>query len=198
MGKLHGARTQVLPRMLQPNAAVAIVGVSSEEMCNLQQCRTFTGVDRCAKADLAIVPHLAMLHAVDALAADVDLAVSFLYIVSLGMDVATTTQLATVEGAPSRLSSDQRELHVAAVNDEYTFFVGAELRREGPELHQALCYIADSPRSKYSVSKKPAAVEDDIVFNSIRDVVVLASSVRRVDQFQSPKAFDADGVAMPA
>ena len=72
------------------------------------------------------------------------------------------------------------------------------MRREGPELYRALCYIADSPRSKYSVSKKSAADEDDIVINSLRDVVVWASSARRVEQSQGPKAFDADGVAMPA
>ena len=125
------------------------------------------------------------------------LVVSFLYIVSLGVDVATTTQLATVGGVPSRPSSLQRVLHVAAVKNKYTFFVGAQLRREGPELYRALCYIADSPRSKYSVSKKSAADEDDIVINSLRDVVVWASSARRVEQFQGPKAFDADGVAMP-
>ena len=198
MGLREGARKQVLPLMLPHNPAVAIVGVSSEEMCHLLQCRCFVGVHRCEKADLAIVPDPSMLHDVDALAADVDLVVSFLYMVSLGMDVATITQLAIVRGVPSRLSSDQRVLPVAAVKTEYTFFVGAELRREGPDFYQALSFIADSPRSKYSVSKKPAAEEDDIVFNSLRDVVVWASSVRRVQQFQGPKAFTADGVAMPA
>ena len=134
LGKREGARTQVLPRMVPHNAAVAIVGVSSEEMCHLQHCRFFTGVHRCEKADLAIVPDLSMLHDVDALAADVDLVVSFLYIVSLGMDVATTTQLAIVGGVPSRLSSDQRVLHVAAVNNEYTFFRGSRGETRGARI----------------------------------------------------------------
>ena len=41
MGKRKGARTQVLPRMLPRTASVATVGVSSEEMCHLQQHRFF-------------------------------------------------------------------------------------------------------------------------------------------------------------
>ena len=56
-----------------------------------------------------------MLRDVDALAADIALVVSFLYIVSLGVDVATTNQHATVRGVPSRFSSFHRVLHVAAV-----------------------------------------------------------------------------------
>ena len=82
--------------MLPHNPAVPIVGVSEDEMCHLLQRRIFVGVHRCEKADLAIVPDLSMLHDVDRLSADVDLVVSFLYIVSRGMDVATATQLAMV------------------------------------------------------------------------------------------------------
>ena len=187
VGKLEGARTQVLPRTLPHNAAVAIVGVPSDEICHATDCRILTGVHRCETADLAIVPHLSLLHDVDALAADVDLVVSFLYIVSFGVDVATTAQLATVRGVPSRLSSLQLVQHVAAVKDKFTFFVGEQLRREGREVYRALGYIVGRPKSKYSVSAKPAADKDDIVFNSLRDVVLWACSARRVEQFKRPQ-----------
>ena len=73
-------------------------------MCPAKECRILIGRHRCAEADLVVVPDISILHNVDALAADVDLAVSFLYIVSLGVDIATKTQLAAVQGVPRRLS----------------------------------------------------------------------------------------------
>ena len=197
LNKREGA-TQVLPRKLQNNPAVAIVGLSSDQMCAVAGCRIFSGIHRCAKVDLAIVSDLSMLHNVDALAADVDLAVSFLYIVSLGVDVSTRTQLATVMGFPRRLSSLQRVQHEAAVKTKSTFFVGSRLRTEEEDVHRALSTIAGSPGSKYVVSKKSAADVGDIVFNSLRDVVTWACSVRRVVHSTGPKAFVVDGVVMPA
>ena len=70
---------------------------------SLRECVSLTERHRCAEADLVVVPDLSVLHDVDRLAADVDLAVSFLYIVSLGVDIATQTQLSVVQGVPQRI-----------------------------------------------------------------------------------------------
>ena len=56
-------------------------------------CRVVRGRHRCAEADLVVVRDLSILHDVGALAADEDIAVSFLYVVALGLDVVTATQL---------------------------------------------------------------------------------------------------------
>ena len=54
-------------------------------------CRVVRGRHRCAEAALVVVRDLSILHDVGALAADT--AVSFLYVVALGLDVVTATQL---------------------------------------------------------------------------------------------------------
>ena len=64
----------------------------------LKGCPILTGPHRCAEAQLAVVPDLSMFHDLDMLAADVDLAVSFLYIVSFGVEITTKTQLDAVQG----------------------------------------------------------------------------------------------------
>ena len=53
--------------------------------------KPLTGRHRCAGADLVVVSDLALLHDVEKLAADEDSAISFLYIVALGIDVTTQT-----------------------------------------------------------------------------------------------------------
>ena len=121
LSKRRGATLQVLPRMLQHNAAVALPGVSEEQLRHPTECRIFIGVHRCEKVDLAVVPDLSILHNVDALAADVELDVSFLYIVSLGVDVATTAQFASVNGVPILLQPLARVHHLAAIHTDYTF-----------------------------------------------------------------------------
>ena len=67
-------------------------------------CRVVvTGPNRCAEANLVVaVPDLAILHDSRALAADVDLAVSFLYVVAFGIDVVKETQLAAASYFPGR------------------------------------------------------------------------------------------------
>ena len=87
---------------------------------------------------------------------------------------------------------------MAAAGTKYTFFVGSRLRSEEEDLYRALSSIARTLGSKYVVSKKSAADVGDIVFNSLRDVVAWACSVRRIEPLAGPKAFVVDGVAMPA
>ena len=65
-------------------------------------CRVLTGPHRCYEANLVVVPNLAILHDSRALAADVDLAVSFLYVVAFGIDVVKETQLAAASYFPGR------------------------------------------------------------------------------------------------
>ena len=84
-------------------------------MCVARECDAVTGWNRCAVADLVVVPDLSMLHDVDALAANMDLAVSFLYIVSLGVPVATKTQLFAAQGHPRRILPQHCVRHVRAI-----------------------------------------------------------------------------------
>ena len=75
----------------------------------------------------------------DALAADVELVVSFLDIVALGVDVATTAQFASVNGVPRLLQPLARVHHLAAIKTDYTFFVGDQLSIEHQDLPRAQC-----------------------------------------------------------
>ena len=128
-------------------------------MCPANACRVLTGRHRCAKADLVVVPDLSILHNVDTLAADVDLAVSFLYIASLGFSVATSTQLATVQGAPNILSTQRFVRHVSALRKMYSFCVGPRLKVAQEDMHRALCCIArEHRRSRFQRKNKPTRV----------------------------------------
>ena len=86
---------------------------------------------------------------------------------------------------------------VAATHTDYTFFLGAQLRIEQQDLPKAMRSLARAHDSKYVVSKKLSADTDDIVFNSLHDVVAWACSVRKVQNLIGPKAFVVDGTAMP-
>ena len=84
--------------------AVLTTTASGVERClRGKGCRFLTGPHRCAEANLVVaVPDLAILHDSRALAADVDLAVSFLYVVAFGIDVVKETQLAAASYFPGR------------------------------------------------------------------------------------------------
>ena len=74
---------------------VAVLGASAQPLAGpLRQGVTLEGRHRCAEAELVVVPDLKLLHDEDALAGDVDLAVSFLYVVALGLDITTQANLA--------------------------------------------------------------------------------------------------------
>jgi hypothetical protein len=167
-------------------------------MCPLKVFHV-TGPHRCAEAQLVVVPDLSMFHDVDMLAADVDLAVSFLYIVSLGVEITTKTQLAAVQRDPRRLSPLQCVRHIPALTQKTTFCVGPRVSIEQEDVRRALERIARAPGSKFVVSKNlTPASGGEIVFGDIREVVAWTCSVRRVQSEQGPKAFVANGVAMPA
>ena len=191
----RGAKTQPLARTV-PYCTVASFGVT--EMCPVEGCRIVTGRHRCAEAELVVVPDLSFLHDVDALAASEDLAVSLLYIVSLGVDVCTKTQLSAVRGRPRHLPPQHCMRHVPAMTEEVTFHVEQRFVIEHAVAHRALLRIARAPRSKFTVSKRRAASGANVSLQTLRDVVGWACSVRRVESEVGPKAVAVDGVPMPA
>ena len=138
----------------------------------------------CAEADLVVVPDLSFRHDVDALAAEVDLAVSLLYIVLIGVDITTQAQLAVVEGVPSRLALQHGCVrHVPASAEEVRFCVRPRL---DPAVHKALRRVAGAPNSEFSVPKHRAPASGDIFFGELRDVASRACSKTGYAMRQSP------------
>jgi hypothetical protein len=148
-----GARAQPLARLRLACARVALVGVREDEMCPLTACRILTGPHRCLEAQLVVVPDLSMFHDVDVLAADVDLAVSFHYIASLGLEITTKTQLAAAQGDPRRLSPLQCVRHIPALTQKKNFCVGPRVSIEQEDVRRALERIARADGYKFVVSK---------------------------------------------
>ena len=104
----RGARKA--PAAPSPHRKVAVLAASGA----IEDLRVETGPHRCAAADLVVVEDLAILHDVASLAADVDVAVSFLYVVALGLDVVTRSQLAAASYVPGRLLPSQYLRHCRA------------------------------------------------------------------------------------
>ena len=95
------------PKEPCPHRMVAVLTTTAsgvERCLRGKGCRVVTGPNRCAEANLVVaVPDLAILHDSRALAADdVDLAVSFLFVVAFGIDVVKETQLAAASYVPGR------------------------------------------------------------------------------------------------
>ena len=134
-----GARPQPLVRE-RPYCKVASLGVTV--MCPVVGCELVTGRHRCEEADLIVVPDLAILHDVQALAADEDLALSLLYIVLLGKDVSTTAQLSVVHGRPRQLTLQDCVRHEPAIARHETLFTSARFAIEHGTLHRALKELA--------------------------------------------------------
>ena len=192
-----GASEPPQPRLPLAITRVALVDVLAEELVPSQRCKIITGPHRCAEAHLAVVSDLSMLHDLDVLAADEDLAVSFLYIVSLGLEITTKTLLAAAQGNPTRLSRLQCVRHIPALTQKMTCCFRQRMTIEHERVRNALKRIARAPESKFRVSKAfTPASGDEIVFGDMREVVAWACSVRRVQSEQGPNAFVANGVAM--
>ena len=147
--KVHLQKRQAAsgaPARTRPYAKVAFLGGAAQQCPGLSST-TLIGPHRCAQADLVVVPDLSLLHDVDALAAEVDLAVSVFYIVSLGVDITTQTQLAAVQGSPRRLAVQHCVRHVSASGEkEVRFCVGPRLAVEAPDVQRALRRIARAPK----------------------------------------------------
>jgi len=114
------------------------------------------------------------------------------------VEITTTKQLAAVQGNPARLSRLQCVRHIPALKQETTFCVGQRISIEQEGVRRALKRIARAPGSKFVVSDAfTPASGGEIVFGDMREVVAWACSVRRVQSEQGPKAFSANGDAMP-
>ena len=193
-----GAPAQPLACAVSYSPKVAIVDMNKTKACPARGCRIVAGPHRCAEVELAVVPDLAMLHDEDLLSSDIDLAVSFLYIVSLGVLTTTTAQLAAVHGIPRNLKPQCCVHHVpAASRENVTFCVTTYLSDTHADMYKALKLIAAAPESKISVRKESTSASGEICLNSLRDVVKWACSARRVRNVRGPKAFVHDGAAMP-
>ena len=72
----------------------------------------------CAAIDFVVGLDMSLLHEVDKLAAEVDIAVSLFYIVSLGVDITTQAQLALVKGLPRHLVVQRCVRHAPACREQ--------------------------------------------------------------------------------
>ena len=88
LGASRGARAA--PAGPSPHGKVAVLAASGAiGDLRVVGSREVTGPHRCTEANLVVVRDLAILHGVASLAADADAAVSFLYVVALGLNVVT-------------------------------------------------------------------------------------------------------------
>ena len=173
---------------------VAVLGANAPR---LRECVTLTGRHRCEEAHLVVVPDLAFLHDEDALAGDVDLAVSFLYTVALGLDITTQANLAAdpVQHTPigNRLTPEQCVRHVPAITREVTFHLGPALDNV---VKQALIRLTKREGSNFKISDVARA--GAVSLGTVREVVAWACSARRVANERGAKAVDATGRRTPA
>ena len=176
---------------------VAVVAASgAEETLRVKGCAVVTGRHRCAEANLVVVRDLSVLHDVGALAADVDIAVSFLYVVALGVDVVTETQLAAASYVPRRLSPKQYLRHARACEKSATLRVGKKLDVESPAVRTALGRIARAPKSEIGVGAAGAPASGGVEWMTLRDAVEWAVSARGVLNELGPKVLRADGTRL--
>ena len=153
------------------------------------------GPHRCSGVTLVVVRDLAVLHDAATLAADADMAVSFLYIVALGLDVVASAQLAAVEYAPGRLLPSQCLRHKRACEGKAKLFVEQRLDVEFPSVRSALRRIQRADGSKIVVrdASVPRPKSGDVSFGTLLDVVNWALSVRKTTNELGPKVLSVDG-----
>ena len=178
-----------------PHKEVAVLAASGATGdLRLRGSREVTGPHRCSCATLVVVRDLAVLHDAATLAADADMAVSFLYIVALGLDVVASAQLAAVEYTPGRLSPSQCLRHKRACEGKAKLFVEQRLDVEFPSVRSALRRIQRADGSKMVVGdagEPPAS--GGVSFDSLLDVVNWALSVRKTKNELGPKVLSVDG-----
>ena len=182
---------------MRPRNQVALLGVD----CPVQGPGVIFvhGMHRCAGAGIVIVPDLAFLDDVDALAANVEHVVSYVYIVLLGELVATKAQLVAVAGDPRRLAKESCVSHIAAsgaLKARANIWLDPALRRDHRDVLRAFRRVAAVRKSMCSLSEKTKPGRGAIVFRNLRDVVLWTRSVRRIENVLGAKVFTVDGVAL--
>ena len=197
---LDARRAGKAPPLASPrHYKVAVLRENAQPLAGpLRQCVTLKGRHRCWEAELVVVPDLKLLHDVDALAGDVDLAVSFLYMVALGLDITTQANVAAdpVQNTPNRLTPQHCVRHIPAItrrNFKVTFCLGPAL--DG-DVKKALERLARQEGSHFSI--RPRLKRGCVFIGTVRDVVAWACSARRVANERGPKAVGADGRRRPA
>ena len=181
---------------------VAELGLSAR--CPAMSCgKPLTGRHRCAGADLVVVSDLALLHDVEKLAADEDSAISFLYIVALGIDVTTQTSLAAAGFHPCRVPPRECVRHEKAPSKRTVFVVKPALQDLCPDICGALRRVsrAEGPlitASCFSALADSSCASHAAPLEGLRDVVAWACSARRVlNEFNEsgPRVHGVDGSA---
>ena len=192
LGASRGARAA--PAGPSPHGKVAVLAASGAiGDLRVEGSREVTGPHRCAEANLVVVRDLAILHDGASLAADVDVAVSFLYVVALGLDVVTRAQLVAASYVPGRLLPSQYLRHARACEQSATLRVEERLDVEFPSVRAALRRIARALGSKIVVDAVGAPASGGVSLVTLRDVVNWAVSARRVLNELGPKVLSADG-----
>ena len=195
LGKRRAAKQpQPLARALQ-YGKVALLGVDSAT-CSVEGCPVAVGRHRCAEADLVVVEDLGVLHDVEALSADEDLAVGFLYVVLRGLDVTTKPMLSAAGGRPRSLTPKHCVCHVPVYGGQrraLRFWIAPEFVIERADAFKALRNLANAPGSNVTVVKTERGA---VCVRSLRELVAWAASVRRVENALGPKVFTASGAAM--
>lgn len=130
------------------------------------------------------------------LATDPDLTISFLYIVSLGVNVVTQSCLARAHGSPRNLLPKHCTRHVPTCQQKTLFYLGPRLRLEQEDVCSAFRRLARAPISKISLAESCEPASGGIFVDSLRDVVAWAISARRVEIELGPKVFHTNGVSM--
>ena len=145
----RGAKRQPLAQV-QPCCKVAfLVG---DDVQPVQDLVIVEGRHRCATADIVVLPDLAVLHVMEKLVADLDLAVCFLYIVSRGLQVTTTSRLLAAGGRAKNIPMRHRAFHLAAMQTRAVFHVGADIQEQRRDVYRALRRLADMPSSKIQLA----------------------------------------------
>ena len=157
------------PKSTRQYVKVAFLGGAAEQELGTW-CEKVSGPHRCAEADIFVVPDHSLLHDVDKLAAEVDIAVPLFYIVSLGVDITAQTQLAAVKGFLRRLVVWHCVRHGPACGEELRFCVGERLNDMEPAVLKALKRVARAPGSEFSVSRKLVPASGEIFFGELLDV----------------------------
>ena len=156
------------------------------------------GRHRCAEADLVVVEDLGVLHDVEALSADEDLAVGFLYVVLRGLDVTTKPMLSAAGGRPRSLAPKHCVHHVPISGGQpaLRFWIAPEFVIERAQACKALRNLANAPGSNMTVEEKEKTpARGAVCVRSLRELVAWAASVRRVENALGPKVFTASGAA---
>ena len=197
LGKRRAAKQPRPAALALQYGKVAFLGVDSAT-CSVDGCPVAVGRHRCAEADLVVVEDLGVLHDVEALSADEDLAVGFLYVVLRGLDVTTKPMLSAAGGRPRSLAPLHCVCHVPVSGGQpaLRFWLAPGFVVERAQASKALRNLANAPGSNMAVEKKDTPSRRAVCIRSLRELVDWAVSARRVANVLGPKAFTASGAAM--